>query len=91
MDDNLQFFRVISQGLNRRLRPGDITVMVRSPDINNLVEAADELIVVIGRVGSEIGGNTGGPHQHTILLITVISGAQPQCSLRLIGMSAFSQ
>ena len=54
--------------VERGLQAGDMTVVVRAPDIDGLVKAAGlELVAVIGDVGGEIGIKPVGAAQNVVL------------------------
>ena len=59
---------VQAQGVHGTLQPGHMAVVIRAPDVDDLVEAPDgKLVPVIGDVGGEIGIEPVGPAQYVVL------------------------
>ena len=55
------------------LQPGHVAVVVRPPDVDDLVEAPDsELVPVIGDVRGEVGVKPVGPAQYVILQVQLL-------------------
>ena len=55
------------------LQPGHVAVVVRTPDVDDLVEAPDsELVPVIGDVRGEVGVKPVGPAQYVILQVQLL-------------------
>ena len=52
--------------------------MVGAPDVDDLIELAlDELVVVIGDIGGEIGGRAVAAHHHVVLVLAQSGGDEP--------------
>ncbi len=52
---DVQRHATVGQGRNGGLHPFDVTAVVGAEDVDELVEAALHLVVVIGDIGGEIG------------------------------------
>ena len=55
-----------------------VAVMVRAPDVDDQVEAALELVVVVGDVRREIGGVAVALAQHAVLVVAQLGGPEPE-------------
>ena len=65
-----------------------MAVVVGAPDVDGLVEAAHgQLVVVVGNVRREVGGNAVGAHQHLVLGLVLIL-ALVGCAVLLAELSA---
>ena len=66
---------VQTQGIHGTLQPGYMAVVVGTPDIDDLVEAANgEFIAVIGNVGGEVGVKAVGPAKDIVLQTQLFNG-----------------
>ena len=54
--DDVQAARLAEAPRRAAIMRGHIAVMVGAPDVHDQIEAAFELVVVVGDVGREIGG-----------------------------------
>ena len=75
----------------RRLHPRHIAVVVGAPDVDDPVEAALQLVHVVGDVGGEIGGLAVVAHHHAVLLVAVVGGAKPPGTVLLVEVARFAQ
>ena len=80
------------QRLDTRLRPRDVAVMVRTPDVDDLREAALELVAMVGQVRGDGGRlspllrTSGGPCRRR-----TGGRAQPDRALSVVDVSALPQ
>ena len=74
--DNVQaVFAVEIQGVHGAFEAGNMTVVVRTPDVDGLVEAANlQLVAVVGDVRGEVGVEAVGAAQHVVLQIQLRDG-----------------
>ena len=68
----------MAAGLDRRFHPGNVAVMVRSPDINQEVIAAQELVAMVGDIRGQIGVFPFLFPDDTILFIPKRGCTEPQ-------------
>src|SRR2546428_626815 len=66
----------------------DVAVVVRSPQVDRVAEAAGALVAVIGDVRKQVGRGAVGPHDHPVLVIVEAAGAQPGRLARILGFGA---
>ena len=71
------FGAVMTERLQRATNAGDVAVVVGAPDVDDLVEAALQLVEVVGNVGCEIGVLTVVALDDAILLIAESGRAEP--------------
>ena len=64
---DIELVAVVADGVHRALEAHDMTVMVGAPDVDQLLEAAVEFILVIGDIGGEVGGVAVAADQHIVL------------------------
>ena len=74
-EDDLQLVAAVAQSFHGALHAGHVAVMVGAPDVDDRVEAALELVFVVGDVGGEIGGHAVPAHQHLGLHVRTHTGA----------------
>ena len=74
------------------LEAHDVAVVVGAEDVDELVEAAVQLVPVVGDVGGEVGRLAAGLHERAVLLVArELRGAQPQRALALVGEAVGDQ
>jgi hypothetical protein len=64
-------------------------MVVGPPHVDDLVEPALKLVLVIGDVRCEIGGLAILAHHHTVLFVTVITGFEPQGTVFFVNQPLF--
>ena len=74
----------VTQGIANAAHAVDVTVVVATPDVDDMVNAL-ELIPVIGNVGGEVGVLTIGLHQNAVLVVAQIGGTEPQGAVLVVG------
>ena len=79
------------QPLRRRLQTGDVTMVIGTEDVQGALETAFELRQQIAEVGGEIGGDAVLAHDHAILVVAEIGGAEPGGAAVVVQMAAFAQ
>ena len=65
------------------LQAGDVAVVVGAPDVDEQLEAAGELVAVVGDVGQQVGGLAVGLHEDAVLVVAEVGGAQPDGAVLL--------
>ena len=61
---------IYSQGLQGRLYPGNIAMVVRTPDINHPVKTPVMFILVISDIGSKIGLHAIAADDNPVFLVS---------------------
>ena len=87
----LEVIRDIAQRRKRGLDPRDVTVVIGTPDVDDLVESAIELVHVIGDIGCEVGSLTILASHHAILFVTEIGRTKPQGAALFINIAIVLQ
>ncbi len=59
-------------------------MVVGAPQIDEVVEAAHHLVVVVGHVAHEVGGLAVALDEHAVLVVAQIGGAEPQGAVLLV-------
>src|SRR2546430_7275619 len=85
---NLEPARVQAESLERSLHARRVAVMVGAPDVDHAVEAALELVEVVGDVGGEISVLAVLAPHHAVLLVAERAGSKPQRAALLEQMPA---
>ena len=67
----------MAEGLDARLEPRDVAVVVRTPDVDEELEAPVVLVAVVGDVGQQVGGLAVRLHEDAVLVVAEVGGAQP--------------
>ena len=62
-----------------------LTVMVRAPDVDEVLPAALDLVEVVGEVVEQVGGVAVRLHQHPVALVAELLGPQPGGAVLLVG------
>ncbi len=76
---------------NRRLHALDVAVMVGAPQVDDAVESAVELVLVVRDVGREVRVVAVGLLQHAVLVIVEIRRPEPRGSVEFVDVAGFSQ
>ena len=59
-----------AEGSHTGLHARHVALVVGAPDVDDAVEVAqDELVVVVGDVGGEVGRDAVAAHQHVVLVL----------------------
>ena len=66
------------------LQRGDVAVVVGAPDVDEQVEAAGELVAVVGDVGQQVGGLAVGLDEHAVLVVAEVGAAQPDGAVGVV-------
>ena len=66
-------------------------MVISAPQVDDTVKAAAEFIPVISNISSQISRHTVITDHDAVLIITVSSSFQPQCSVFFIHIAAFRQ
>ena len=82
---------VVAHGLRRVPVAGHGAVMVLAPDVDQLVEAAAELLRHIADVGGEVGGRAVGAEDHPILVVAERRRAEPRRAVLLVDVARVAQ
>ena len=80
--DDLQLVGVVAERLHGGLHPRHVAVVVGAPDVDEQVEAAGELVAVVGDVGQQVGVLAVALDQHPVLVVAEVGGAQPDRAVR---------
>ena len=84
-EDDLELVRRVAERLHAGLQPGDVAVVVGAPDVDEELVAPVELVAVVGEVGEQVGRLAVGLHQHAVLVVAEVGGAQPGGAVRVEG------
>ncbi len=84
---HLEAFRRAAERGQAGAQAGDVAVVVRAPDIKQVLEAAPALVADESDVGGEVRLNAVFAHDHSILLIAVCGALEPQCAVLEVGMA----
>ena len=76
-EDDLGLARREAERLHARLQRLHLAVVVGAPDVDEVREAAAELVAVVREVVAEIGRAAVAAHEHAVALVAEIGGAQP--------------
>ena len=82
--DDLQRLPLSPEGLDAGMDPWDVAVVIGAPDVDDEVEPAGVLVLMIGDVGGEVGGHVVLPHHHTVLLVAEGRRLEPGGVFRLV-------
>ena len=80
-----------SQGSKARFGPGDVAVVIGGPDVDDALEAAPELLQMVGEVRRDICRLAVAATHGPIALVGEGRRAQPESAVRLVGMAALLQ
>ena len=83
--------RHIAKRRAHRHHPADVTVVIRTQQIHGLISTARPLIQVVRQIARKISGVAIRLHQHTVLIITKVGGAKPQCAILFENVAALAQ
>ena len=86
-----QRIRIVTQGTQGRLHPRNVTVMIRAPHIDDAIEAALQLLVMVGDVGGEVSVEPVLSLHDTILIVAEDGGAKPGGAVILVQMTVRAQ
>ena len=70
-----------AEGDDRGAHPVDVAVVVGAEHVDQQVEAALELVAVVGDVGGEVGRRAVGADQDPVLVVAELRGPQPDGAL----------
>src|SRR5660398_165101 len=65
-NNHLQPLRLTCKYLNRGLHPGDVAVMIRSPDIDEMIISSRKLVLMVGNVRREISWSLVAANQNPV-------------------------
>src|SRR5262249_6358779 len=75
---------IATQPCERRRYAHDVTVMLRAPEIDELVEPAAQLLAMIANVAGEIRQLAIAALDDAIFLVTKLLRAKPSCAVALV-------
>src|SRR5512147_2209264 len=78
----------MAESLDHRLYPGNVAVVIGTPDVDELREAPGKLVPVVGYVRGEIGVLAVLLDDDPVLVITEGSGLEPKRAGLFIGKAA---
>ena len=78
-------------GLNHRFHSGNVAVVVRPPDIDEMVETAAELFRDVADVCREIGWLAVRAVDHAVLVVAKVRRAEPCRSVPLVDVARLAQ
>ena len=82
-EDDLELVGLVAERLHAGLQARDVAVVVGAPDVDEQLEAAGELVAVVGDVGEQVGGLAVGLHEDPVLVVAEVGGAQPDGAVLL--------
>ena len=77
-NEDLQMAGIVPQGLHGRFHTGNVAVMIGAPKVDDAVKATLEFILMIGNIGGKIGRYPVVTNDYTVLIISEISGTEPE-------------
>ena len=77
-----------TERLHARLQRLHLAVVVGAPDVDQVREAAPELVTVIREVVAEVRGRAVAAHEHPVARVAEIGRAQPARAVALVHISA---
>jgi hypothetical protein len=80
-----------ARGLQPGAHAGHGAVVVGALHVDDLGEAALELVDVVGHVGHEVRVRAVGLAHHAVLVVAVVGGAQPQRAVLFVGLAGGHQ
>src|SRR3954467_1685570 len=80
-----------AEGLGRALPTDDVAVMIRTPDIDQMVEPAPELVHEIRAVRTEVRVPTVRADHDAVLVVAVVGGAEPRRAVGLVDLAGHAQ
>jgi len=90
-DADLKAVGRMAQGQNGGAHPVDIAVMIRSPEIDDLIKAALVFVLMVGDVDEKIGRFAGAGDQHPVLFIAEGRAPEPDGPLRIVDVASFPE
>ena len=84
----LEALGVGAERLDRGPDPGHVAVVVGAEDVDQAVEAALQLVPVVGDVRRQVGRLAVGADQDPVLVVAEVGGAQPERVLVAVGVAA---
>ena len=84
-DQQLKAGRIMAERGDRGLHPLDVAMVIGAPNVDHQVEAAVELVLVVGDVGSEVGVLAAGALKYTILVVVELGRPQPESFVAGVG------
>ena len=88
---HLVVVRVVAHRLGRVLVPGHRPVVVHAPDVDEVVEAAAELLGDVADVGGEVRRPAVGAVDHAVLVVAEGGGAEPGRAVLLVDLARVAQ
>ena len=86
-DQRLEARRVGAEAGDRGPQSGDVAVVVGAEHVDQAVEAALQLVPVVGDVGGEVGRFAVGADQHPVLVVAEGRRAQPERVFAAVGVA----
>ena len=86
-DRDLEPVGLVAERGHHALHAADVAVVVGAEDVDQAVEAAPDLVLVIGDVGGEVRRGAGRAHEHAVLVVAVLARAHPQRALGLVAVT----
>ncbi len=90
-ENDLQGFPVPAERLDTGLQPGDISVMVCAPHVDDEIESPVELVLVIGDVRRKISGCSGVTDDDPVLLVAECRRPEPERVALPVDISLFPE
>ena len=81
----------VAERLERRLHPRDVAVVIAAERRDQVVEAARELVAVVGDVGREVGRLAVAADQHPVLVVAERRRPEPGRALALVDVPALAE
>ena len=90
-DRRLEAVRVDAERRERRPHPRHVAVVVGAEDVDQPLDAALELVEVVGDVGGEVGRLAVGADQDPVLVVAEVGRPQPDRALALVDVAGVAQ
>ena len=92
VDDDVQSLGLDTQGVGSGADSGHVALVVGPPDLHHPLEVPqEELIVVVGQVGGQVGGLAVAADEHVVLLLAQLAGGEPDGALPLHQIASVAQ
>ena len=86
-EEHFQLSGRIAERRERRLDAADVAVMICPPDVDEMREAALQLVPMVGDVRCKVRRHAVVTYDDAILVVTVIRRAQPQGAVLVVDLS----
>lgn len=90
-EDDVELIGALTDGVHRALHAGDMAMVIAAPDVDEQVEAAVELILVVGDVRRKVGRVAVGADEHFVLFAAELGCLVPDSAVFFVSEAAVAQ